>query len=475
MPYKGDEDCTVSLRRRLFAALCLRYFFGYCGVAALGAGAFVLVWRLWGKDLAFGWTALVVGALLLLSMCVAVVRACRNLPSRESLVAWLDDKWACGGLLMAAMAEDIGGWRGHLPNMALPGLHVDLRREIVTLVCGCLFCALGALIPANSAVSEAARRLDIKDETSKLEENLKFAEEESVIPAEKIEELRSLLKNIEEQGYAGDSAKTYELLDVLEEKIVQEFAKAENSLADSALAMDKLAEALDMLEKAMDDALAGTAVEELSKLLADLAAKDPEFAKMLEKLAQDNPMLSKSFSDSMANMKKLTPEEQKKLAELLRDNADRIKDLLRKMAENHAKGNGQGNLNSDSKAMDAETLAEWLNANCPDGSCLAAIAGSLNGANGGKGGNARGRGDAPLNMTGQSQIINTPREKIALDGQALPDETSVLRRTVVKPNTGDANSESAKAGTLTTGRADAKARERTVHPQHRRAVREFFE
>src|SRR5437868_4347771 len=102
------DPAVRSLRRRLAAVLVLRRALALLTVWLFLWGTAVLVLRvgaglsplalLWGLAAAPGFLA------------AAALLAARQVPGRAALCAALDRSGGCGGLLMAAEEQPLGGW-----------------------------------------------------------------------------------------------------------------------------------------------------------------------------------------------------------------------------------------------------------------------------------------------------------------------------------------------------------------------------
>src|SRR5262249_18178026 len=127
------------------------------GVAALVLRAASATPR---KPLMWGATGIAV------AIITAVAHARKQLPSRGSVRALLDDRNECGGLLMADADADLGAWR--MPEIALPRLRWRKARAIGLLAASLAFVAISLLAPVRFATSNAARPMDVSREVENL-------------------------------------------------------------------------------------------------------------------------------------------------------------------------------------------------------------------------------------------------------------------------------------------------------------------
>ena len=402
----------------------------------------------------------------------------RRLPSEESFTAWLDDRNLHGGILQAEGTPGSEAWIARLGATRTPRLRVDFRREGIVLILSIVFLSTIFLCPRQLTEIGDGRRLDIDDETAGIEDRIQVLEQSSELSEEKIAELKEMLQDIRENGLAEESSKTYELLDVLEERVENEASGIRNSLSEQENSMEMLAKALEELAK-LGGANLPTASSEIAKFISQLAENDPALAEILSELAKHDEELSPSELARRTADKALTKEQLEKLAEALKKNADRIKEKLRQMAEQMKRNGGGdcgGGMCENSVPFDEKSLEEWLNSNCPaTAGALGCEAGAMAGGTmPGNAGISRGRGDAPLEYTGENVEFDAEFKRVGIGGMAKPDDTSVISRTLSAPSSAVNDAEAAGAGTLGGGKAESESKGRAVHPQHRRAVRQFF-
>ena len=474
------------LRARLFRWLLARGVVFSLGVSVSVYGLFELLRLLSqtpGKEQTplFSSTFLIISlsVFFLLSVTMAFL-AHRRLPTHEAVTAWIDDRNSFGGILQAEGIQGSERWISRLGEPKKPRLRVDFRREAVLLALSVLFLAAILLCPRTLAELNDEHKLDIDDEIAALEDKIQILEQASELPEEKIGELKEMLENIRENGYAEDSSKTYELLDLLDERVNNEISGLRNSLVTEGTSMEMLAQALEALSK-LDGQFASTASAEIAKFISELAEHDPELAKLLSELADADPEMSESELARRTADKSLSKEQCEKLAELLRKNADRIKEKLRQMAEEMKKNPGSKDASNgmceNAVPFDEKSLEEWLNSNCPaTASTVATASGAQAGQcmPGNDGTPSRGKGDAPLEFSGTPEDFAANIKEVGVDGMAKPEETTVINRTLSAPLNAQNDAEAAESGGLRGGKAEAESKEKPVHPQHRRAVRQYF-
>ena len=479
-----DEELTKAVetvKTRLYWRLVVRWSLACLACVSFLAGAVFLVLRLFEETVPlWTWTGLGVVAVLWLLCVVSMLWMCRKrLPARAEIVAWLDAHSEGGGLLMAAEAGE-AAWRERRTRIVTPTIRWNTwGRETLLALCAVAFFLCSAFAPQRvNDFTGGKKTLDIQDETAKLEEQLQTLESILDEKPEKLEEMKRLLTDIQEHNFAGDSAKTYELLDVLQERIDKEFSEYFNETMDKVMDKEKLAAALEQLSKTEETPEAVTAASEIASFMSKLAESDKELGSLLKELADSGQVPSIDQLADAASQQTLTPEQQKKLAEFLQNNAESIKKKLKEMAENMKK-NGcnscQNTSMSQSAQFDLEALKEWLESE-GEGQCAEAlsIALSMPGM-GGTGGVSRGKGDAPLEYTNTAKEFEHNTSDVGLDGLARPDnaDSSVLKRTLVAPQEQN-ETEAAAAGQLQGGKGNVKSSSKPIHPQHRKEIENYF-
>ncbi len=419
-----------------------------------------------------------VAVFVALSAAMAVL-ARRRLPSREAFTAWIDDRNAFGGIPLAEGRPGSEPWLGRLNAPKAIRFKVDFRREASLLALSILFLGTVFICPRTLAEIDEEHRLDINDEAAEIEEKIQILEQSGELSAEKVEEFKEMLESIRENGFADDSSKTYEQLDVLEERVDNEISSLQNTLVNEETSMEMLAKALDALSKVGGE-FASTASEEIAKFISELAEMDPELADILSELAKTDAEMSPSELARRTADKSLTKEQCEKLAEALRKNADRIKEKLRQMAEQRKNCSGgecsTAGLCENPVPFDEKSLEEWLNSNCPEtaGSLSCAMESGASGGKPGEGSVGKGKGDAPLDYSGKAQDFEGKFNEFGVDGMAKAAETSVINRTLSAPINAEKDAERAGEGALRGGNAEAESKGKSVHPQHRRAVKQYF-
>ena len=116
----------------------------------------------------------------------------------------------------------------------------------------------------------------------------------------------------------------------------------------------------------------------------------------------------------------------------------------------------------------------WLEENAPGASELSDAAGQGGNGNGnspGSGGISRGRGDALLYFTGETQDVGDERRDLVLDNNTPGQSVSILE---FATSPGEETAERAKAGQLSGTGQPAEHAETRILPSHRESVRRYF-
>ena len=415
-------------------------------------------------------------------LCLLVVGmwyCTKRLPSSEAVIVWLDARSNGGGLMIAAAEEAASAWKARRDKIAVPRISWDTwGREVLLGLCGVAFLLCAILAPQKMREVHVGKRvLDIQDETKKIENQLEVLENSLEIAPEKLKEMKEFLADIQQYNDAGEASKTYEMLDLLQERIDREISEYFNETLEHAISTERLAEALEKLSQLENhSAEVATASSEIAKFMAKLAEEDKELAKLFKELAETGELPLLSSLENASKENPLSPEQQKKLAEFLKKNADKIKEKLKQMAEQMKKNGCSAceNVSMTAAEFDLQALEEWLNANgggeCGSSFALAMQCGGM-GENGEVG---RGRGDAPLEYTNTAKEVEHNLTDLGVDGMAKPDSNSVVKRTLVSPENVGEGDNPVKAGNLAGGNGKVKASSRPIHPQHRKEVENYF-
>ena len=92
----------------------------------------------------------------------------------------------------------------------------------------------------------------------------------------------------------------------------------------------------------------------------------------------------------------------------------------------------------------------------------------------GNGGISRGRGDAPLDMSGKTEDFTGTYKEEKLDALMNPNDSMLLDTQAIKPDVKPSDMESSKAGSLQGSDTQVRQNRSRIHPQHRNAIKEYF-
>ena len=413
-------------------------------------------------------TVIVSSALIVAAALVgALYRAIRLTPPKRKLTVWLDAYSDCGGFLAAALETDCSAWASRIPFPQAPRLNMEFpAARLAALLTAAVFFAATFLIDTEHIGHEGPGTLDVHEEQQELESKLEILEQEPLVPQEEIEAARDALDELVENSSGTSPAKAFEGIEALRELTDSLAANASRSLEHSAENFERLSQAAAALADLPPDIRGRTkALEQLKQLAEQLAADDAALAEFL-KQSGDNRATS------------MTPEQLQSLADAMAGNAQSLRDRLEKLAQarrdqmQSGQGQGQGGdtgLANDSD-YDDDALQQWLEENAPGASELSDAAGQGNGTPG-SGAATRGRGDALLSFTGQTQDIGDERRELMLENNTPGQSVSILEFATTP---GEETAERAKAGQLSGSGQAAEHAETRILPSHRESVRRYF-
>ncbi len=460
-----------GIRNRLF----LRESAAFCAVALFLAGGVVLAWRLafpgWSRNAVILSSALLVAA----ALACALYRAIRLTPPKRKLTVWLDAHSGCGGFLAASLETDCSAWAQRIRTPQTPKLNMAFPVPVlIALLTAALFFAGAFLVKTDRMGHSGPGSLDVHEEKEELESKLEILEQEPLVPQEEIEAAREALDELVENSSGTSPAKAFEGIEALRDLTDSLAANASRALEHSAENFERLSQAASALANLPPEVRGRTkALEQLKQLAEQLAAEDAALAEFL-----------KQSGDNLAAS--MTPEQLQALADAMAGNAQDLRDRLEKLAQarrdqmQQQSGEGQGQGGDTGLANDsdyensAEALQQWLEENAPGASELSDAAGQGSGeGNGipGSGAATRGRGDALLNFTGQTQDVGDKRRELMLDNNTPGQSVSILEFATTP---GEETAERAKAGQLSGSGQAAEHAETRILPSHRESVRRYF-
>jgi len=465
------EQAISQLRTRIQWVLMLKFLSQGLVVALFAWGTIIIACRASGGvslavQLGIG-SALVVAAFI-----VAVVLALRKVPDRNKLIAAIDCESEGGGLLMSlSELGSLGDWATQLREMKSPHFRWQSRKTLAFIATGLIFAAFSLFLPDKTVNALAGqRKLDISNQVQDINSKLEKLQEENIIEADKVEELKEELKKIQQNAEADGPIKTWEAIDHLNDKLAKEAQKAAEELLkeqEKYETAEAMAEALKDQLAAEDDTQGPTAEEmqdlanAMSDMLGDIAGDD-DFLNDLKQQIDEQGLDS------------LTQEQLEQLAENM---SEKCRDCEGRM--NNLKNGRMIDPNrlkdfSDCKPGDCQSLKDFLEGQCKgacegEGDCDSGIPGN--------GGISKGPGSSQIQFNHNTEESDADLNEWALEPDYVDMEASVkmgVTRNAPTPNRAGSANEEGGAVTDTEGVAGSSGRD-AVLPKHRGAVIRFFD
>jgi|GEM_PF-5680620 hypothetical protein len=458
------EVAVGIMRRRLARILFRNRFWPFCSAAFFIVGLLILG----GRFLLPGWTlteSLVLAGVAAVAACgAAAYRVWRLLPDRRKLLVYLESaSGSSGGLLSTGLERELGSWNARIRPLALPDIHGRLKYGLPAWLAALVFLGGTVWCPVQRFDSLPSGALQVTEELEALQEKLEVLEDEVLIPAGEAAELKNALAELRDDNDAERAGRTYELLDKLTRRIDSAGAEAGTRLEESVEALGTLETAA----RTLAEFSAGADFKELSK----------EFGEILKKLAAADPAMAdllKQMAAAGMDPNNLTPEAMNKLAEAMKQMSQAGGDALRKLCDaglikKQLAGNRSG---LGRRAVNEAALKEWLEQQARERGGLCGGVCPFPGSGTGQG-IARGRADADLHFTGQTQDDGGERRPVRLDHTGEADQ-SVLLVSFTAPPGENEEVRPAVAGNLQGGDAIVEQRQSTIRPEHRAAVEQYF-
>ncbi len=459
-------DAAVrSLRRRITAFLVLRRALVLLALWLFLWGTAVLVLRVGVglSPLTLLWGLVAVP----LVVAVAALLALRQVPGRIALCAALDRSGRCGGLLMAAEEQPLGGWERAAPA---PG-HLRVRwqggRTCTVFLSALAFVAVALLLPDSlTALPPAPHALEIGREADRLAEKVALLKEEKIFEPERADKLKERLDQLKQDATGANPVKTLEALDHVEKQVAQAAREAAEKAAQKTEELaqgEALAEALQKAGDSLDAGVKAEAMAELSALSKKAVGEKGAAGKHLD------PGILKALKDGT-----LRPEQLKALAAALKAGQGDLGKLVEKLAKARLidpellkKCEGA------CKACDAEALAKFLK-ECK-GKCSVADA-LKKGGRPGRGGVNEGPGAAELTFGDKTSEAGAKFKEEVLP----PAELEALKKSNLLATSREAPDKEkagpSRPGALGGARAGGgSAQTQVILPRHRPAVERYFE
>ncbi|HEX9986567.1 MAG TPA: hypothetical protein VGF69_25140 [Thermoanaerobaculia bacterium] len=447
----GADRAVLSLQRRLYSVLFLRRFLAFSTAWCVLWGAGVLLLRRGLTEVPF--PPLCGAAGLPLVAVAAWLLARRERPSRDAVLALLDARARCGGLLMASTVDGAAAWE---PNVqTIPRVRWRARRASIAAVAAVLFVIATLYVPARAA--ERTQKLDVSAEVEQLDKRVELLKEEQVLPAEQAATMENALEDVRKNTAGDDPAKAWEVLDSVDEATLR-------AAEEAAAAAVQKAEGLTRVE-AMATALATPGLDEsrVAAGMKDLAG-DAEAQALLQNLS---PELRKALAENAISASDL-----QKLASAAKQGKAALKAQLERLAAAKViDPKALSKLADASKLGNRSELEEFLRDNSSPPKLSDAV-GEFR--RGGKAGVSRGRGDAPMFFGDESDVDGNFREITLPSADVASLQASdVVGISAFAPSP-QATGRST-GGALSAGKDGGSAFTAVVLPRHRGTVERYFE
>jgi hypothetical protein len=410
------------------------------------------------------WTRLLWG----MAGCVPVLLAAgiiarRYIPGAGNIMALLDARNCCGGILAASSETDMSAWQGMMPVLSIPRARWDWRRTALYLAAGFLFVAGSLCMPYIHKDIITPRRLQVDNLVHRLDANIEILEEEQVLDTERAKELREQLRNIWEESTALDPEKSWEALDSIDKTITEESRKAAEAvlsetgkLSDMQALTDTLA---DMADKQIDPAAMTEAMKEFAALMKERG---------LDKLLAENGNIE--LSEAIANMS-LTPEQMKELARTLSECISKREGTLSRLCAAKMVDSEKLKQLKEAARTGDEALAQFL-----ESQGQMAMLSMMHVLQKGKPGISRGRGDAPITFSDGTKEDGAAFKEKTITPAALSDiKKSMLvgmGTTAPEERVQPVGDSGALSGAAAGG---GSAHKHVILPRHSRAVKNYFQ
>ncbi|HKQ79658.1 MAG TPA: hypothetical protein VJ810_38550 [Blastocatellia bacterium] len=462
----NSADHEQSIRRfirRLALLLAFKQSLAFITIWCFVWGAVALVLRaasatprkplLWGA----------VGIAVAVIAAAALTR--KQLPSRASVRALLDNRNDCGGLLMADADADLGAWR--MPEIVLPRLRWRKARALGLLAASFAFVVISLLAPVRFAMVNAARPMDVSREVENLSAQIEALKEAQIIEEAKSEALEQKLDELSQEASGDDPAKTWEALDHLNdavEKAAKEAAESAKARQERLTRAEALAEGLMAGGDQLDPKTMTEAMQTLSEMTQGAMKENEALA---GDLSSETQKAIKSGS--------LKPEHLKDISNALSKGRSSLNQKLSKLNQsgminpNSLKGGAQAN------RRDNSGLAKFLKENAEKMSVEEATLKWSEGE-GGKGGVNRGRGDAAMTWNdGAHEKDAKFKEKVLPPSSVAGLKDSQLVGLSASAPTVDTSGVAAHGALNNTASGGGSAYTQTILPRHRGAVKRYFD
>jgi hypothetical protein len=456
----AHEDAIRRLARRFLLAITLKHSLAFITIWSFLWGTVALVLRaVSGAQL----MPLLWGALgFLPAVLAAAITSRRQVPSRASIRALLDQQNGCGGLLMASGDVILGDWRSRMPAIDLPRVRWRNPRSWWVFASSILFLLASLAVPVRFASLNSPRGLDVGHEVNAIAEKIEALKEEMIIEEAKAEALEQKLEELGKEASGDDPAKTWEALDHLAaavEKTAKEAAQSELAGREKLAQAEALAEGLMSGADEMDARLMTEAMQTLSEKMGSAM--------------QENRMLAQNLSPELQEAIKsgaLRPEHLKDIAKALRQNRTASDRKLSKLNQQRLIDAKPG---VTAERRDNSGLARFLQENAQRMSVENAVAAWCEKP--GKGGISRGRGDAAMTWTDGTSEKNAEfkeRELPPSFAAGLKD-SQLVGLSASEPTVQE--TVAAHGVLVDAAKGGGSAHTAAILPRHKSAVKRYFD
>ena len=395
---------------------------------------------------------------------LVVVKERRRQPAFEKIRANYDRLNACGGVIMAEEAADMGAWLTLLPEAAVPKFHWHSGRPLLLLFVSALFAATALLLPERLTRFSLHRLLEIGQIVEQLQAEVKTLAQEKIVPDKKADELQKQLSQLQKDSSSYDPNKTWEALD----HIKQSNNDAAKQAAEEALQKTESLTEVETLAKAMQSA-AESGMEEAT---ASQAAQD--LASMLNAAKLEEGILNGQIPpELLAGLNGLNKEQMEKLVKALELNKGALSMTMSNLANLKLIDPATlAKCNSAGKNPDFAGLALYLS-QCQGGKCDSEVLFSWLRKRG-RGGPGGGGPEAPMDWDNDTSEANLKFKEHALPPSSHLDDAQLVGVSKAAPELAKADL-SAQHGALDNAAASGgSAHAQVILPEQRQAVQKFF-
>ena len=393
---------------------------------------------------------------------VAAIRSRRLKPGFDKIRASYDHLNACGGIIMAEEAADMGTWQAHLPAAAVPRLHWRSGRPLLLLSVSALFAATALLLPERLTHLAGHRPLEIGQIVEQLQAEVKTLAQEKIVPEKKADDLQKQLAQLQKDSSGYDPNKTWEALDHIKQAnndAAKEAAEEAVKKTESMAQAETLAKAMEQAaENGMEPATASQAAQDLASMLN--AAK-----------LEEGILNGKIPPELLQNLSGLDKEQMEKLVKALELNKDALSNTMSNLANLKLIDPATlAKCNSAGKKADFDGLALYLS-QCKGGNCDSEVLFSWLRKRGGPG---RGGPEAPMDWDNDTSEANLKFQAHTLPPSAHLSDAQTVGISKAAPEL-TATDVTAQHGALDGALASGgSAHAQAILPEHRQAVQKFF-